>query len=337
MGKDGNRRRLDKIESSLTPKEIVASWLQDLTKFDSLEDYLLWVAEDRSRAPLPKMFQQIEGSITKRPDGRGKDSSDKNSSKELFRKQSELLFLVNLILQANLRAIDFLDREVLRVATVDGQVQAINEGVSFARAIFDLCEGLADTPYPLDPDVAAAVLAALKNKVTRIDDLALAERRRRREERVWLLKALIAKGLSKLELQACRASVCVLLTEVRAIVTSRERLSARYFPGLKIVFKSCTNSLNHLNASATRLVDNYNELSDYIEANQSRTIFATKLDPIKKIDKNAIDRAAEEMADALVSNLVALAQAEMLLSFGESEKAVEILRPIIKGEVGQLQ
>ena len=29
------------------------------------------------------------------------------------------------------------------------------------------------TPYPLDPDIAAAVLAARKNDVTAIDDLAL--------------------------------------------------------------------------------------------------------------------------------------------------------------------
>ena len=32
---------------------------------------------------------------------------------------------------------------------------------------------MAITPYPLDPDFAAAVLAALKNDVTAIDDLAL--------------------------------------------------------------------------------------------------------------------------------------------------------------------
>ena len=104
------------------------------------------------------------------------------------------------------------------------------------------------------------------------------ERRRRREERAWLIRGLISRGVSKLELQACRADICVLLTEVRAIVTATERLTARYFPGLKIVFKSCANALNDLNASATRLVDEYNELAD--SSRQTKTeLFSPRSSP----------------------------------------------------------
>jgi hypothetical protein len=81
MGADRNRRRLEKIENSLRPRELVASWTEDFAKFGSFEDYASWVSQDDSRAPLNKMFGQIESSITGDPDGRRKNSSDKDSSR----------------------------------------------------------------------------------------------------------------------------------------------------------------------------------------------------------------------------------------------------------------
>ena len=60
-----------------------------------------WVSQDESRVPLDKMFQQIQSSITGGPDGRRKNSSDKNSSRELRRnKQSEVQFLANLVVKS---------------------------------------------------------------------------------------------------------------------------------------------------------------------------------------------------------------------------------------------
>ena len=44
MGRDRNRERLERIEGSLTPKEIVASLIEEFAKFDSIDDYAAWVA-----------------------------------------------------------------------------------------------------------------------------------------------------------------------------------------------------------------------------------------------------------------------------------------------------
>src|ERR1700758_873225 len=110
MGTDRNRKRIEEIERSLTPREIVALWVEQLEKFDSFEDYASWVAEDPSRAPLPKIFQQIESSILGRLAGGGKSSSNNNSSRGVLRgRSSEVLFLFHLILQVNRHVHDFLD------------------------------------------------------------------------------------------------------------------------------------------------------------------------------------------------------------------------------------
>ena len=102
------------------------------------------------------------------------------------------------------------------------------------------------------------------------------ERRRRREERASLIRSLMigSNGISKLEglLQAYRVGICSLLTEVRAIVTATERLASRYFPGLKILFKSDANALNELAERARLLADGYNGIVGNIKA-EDRVIF----------------------------------------------------------------
>ena len=76
-----------------------------------------------------------------------------------------------------------------------------------------------------------------------------------------------SKEVSELEreLQEYRPEIYGLLTEVRAILIATERITAKYFPGLKILFKSYAVGLNDLNLNATNLVHQFNELADYIE------------------------------------------------------------------------
>ena len=174
MGTDRNRKRLERIESSLTPTEIVALWIEDLAKFNSTEDYISWIAEDSSRAPLPKMLQQIESGIIGLPNGQGKNSSGKNSPVELLRRRSsEVMFLYNLLFQMNRHVHEFVAQKEFHLTALMLLIQAANERAGSRMAMFDLWKGLYDTPYPLDPDTVAAVSTALKNEVTSFDNLAL--------------------------------------------------------------------------------------------------------------------------------------------------------------------
>ena len=105
------------------------------------------------------------------------------------------------------------------------------------------------------------------------------EYRQRREEKASMIRARMdLRGVSKLEsrLQSCRAGICSALSDVRATVTAVQRITSRYFPGLKILFKSYENGLNELAEHAGLLADTYNGLADCIEAHQNGIISYTK-------------------------------------------------------------
>ena len=167
------------------------------------------------------------------------------------------------------------------------------------------------------------------------------EHRRRREARASTIRTLAGlREVSSLEsrLRSCRAGICSLLFDVRAIVTAMQRITSHYFPGLKILFRSYESGLNELADRAGHLADAYNEVADYIEAYQDGIIFGTKFaGQVEKIDRSATDPAAEEAAATIVRNAVSLAKAEMLLFFDENERAAEILKPMIRGEMSQGQ
>ena len=168
MGTD--QRRLDKAESTLTPKEVAALWIQELPNFDSFEDYVFWIADDSSRAPLGRMLQQIRKGIPRHSGGRGEDGS----RELLFRlRSSEVVFLYHLLFVVNRHVCGFLHPAQSRLAAITADFQAVDERVRSAMATFELWKGLADTPYPLEPDIAAAVSSALRNDVTSFQDLAL--------------------------------------------------------------------------------------------------------------------------------------------------------------------
>ncbi len=168
------------------------------------------------------------------------------------------------------------------------------------------------------------------------------ERRQRRAETASLIETLMlgSKEVSELEreLQEYRPEIYGLLTEVRAILIATERITAKYFPGLKILFKSYAVGLNDLNLNATNLVHQFNELADYIEKNLHRIGFGRKLvRPIGKANIKTADLAASERATNLVSILFACAKSEMLSALNESDQAMKTLQPFLRPESTQTE
>ena len=127
------KKRLDKAEGSLTPAEVVAMWTKELRKFDSLQEWVLWMVEDSRRSPLGRMLPQIKKGI---PRGSGRLGRDE--SRELLRKRSsEVVFLYRLLMGVNERVCRFLDREQFRIAGLTANLRTINERVLSAMDIFD--------------------------------------------------------------------------------------------------------------------------------------------------------------------------------------------------------
>ena len=123
MGTNRNRKRIEKIERSLTPREIVASCIEEALKFESHENYALWVAEDVTCAPLNKMLRQIRDGVAQCPGYR-----DKHASRELLRKRSsEMMFLLNLFMNVNRHVHDFVVRGNLAIAALEQSDRFIRE------------------------------------------------------------------------------------------------------------------------------------------------------------------------------------------------------------------
>ena len=549
MGTDRNRKRLEKVERSLMPREVVLSWIEEVLKFESHENYALWVAEEVTRAPLDKMLRQIRDGVAQCSGYR-----EKHSSRELVRnRSSEMMFLFNLFMSVNRQVHGFVGEGNPSIAALEQSAAFIRERVHSATLIFELWKGLADTPYPLDAAIAAAASFAVKNDVTKIDQLvleiadwqsnhsadqvankkeseslgerieravldlcnqklirrgwcvtleptairflsvlplvdgvwmdwvpvvlaeftaalhesgikleppadphslaflqpsrarvvpgeqqaaALADettdacakaesrlsafggrtreirgrlyihiddyrtwserkaggdlevtegvltaswnasveakgdypelpgirecklhpvldeddffscknflgRQQEREQRASRLRELISKlklgskEVRKLEnlLKSHRACVCESLSRMRTVLTATERLSARYFPSRKILFKAYAKALKRLEERAGRLADDYNCLVDYIKSGSGLIFDARLASRMEGIDKDAAGQAPEEGVTYLVNLLITSARAEMLFSFNENEKATSILRPILKREI----
>ena len=143
-GANGNGlkpNRIKKIEGALTPKEIVALSIQELTKFDTPDHCASWIAEEPSRAPLDRMRQQVQNSVLQHQEGRAKNSSDKHSYTELLCNQlSGVLLFHHLFLQVNAQVVDCLRTGGFRAAAIGAGMQAISKLVCSGMGMFAIPE-----------------------------------------------------------------------------------------------------------------------------------------------------------------------------------------------------
>ena len=146
-----------------------------------------------------------------------------------------------------------------------------------------------------------------------------------------------SREVSRLEgrLQSYRAGICSLLSDVRATVTAMERITSRYFPGLKILFKSykrgSTSWPNAPGSWPTPITSRglYRSVS-------GRNYFRRGVRQPNTKDRSERNRpGSRESAATMVRNARRLAKAETLLFFDENDRAAEVLKPIVRGETKQ--
>jgi hypothetical protein len=136
---------------------------------------------------------------------KAENSSDKKLSDRLLRNRlSELLFLYTLFLETNKLLLDFLRPGGFREAALSARIELIGERIYSSILLTEVQKALADTPYPLDAKLA------LGSKAPELDSA----------------------------LQECRAEICDLLSDARAIGIAAARINAQYFLGITILFKS---------------------------------------------------------------------------------------------------
>ena len=126
-----------------------------------------------------------------------------------------------------------------------------------------------------------------------------------------------------------RAKLCPLLIKVWATIAAIESLKARYFPGLKFIFKSDADALNTLARRAAGLVRDYNNVMDLLG---QIPFHPEVLDGTERIDQEWIDQAVQKEAANLAHQLVTLAHADTLFE-SDREKALDLVRPLLKADI----
>jgi len=313
MATGRNRKRLESIEQALTPRELLDCSIEERAKFASRAEYAAWLAEDLNRAPISTMLQQITSSGAD-----GSPPARKNLLSELQRKQiKELMFLSHLLRILDRQVHDVLAREESHLAAIALSRLAANQSVTFGLAMLQVGEPLALVVHPGDEDLAAAV--ALTAETT---------------DEFCRRGSTFGGPEIGTSMKFIQANLCTLLISVRATMAAIERLSARFFHGLKIAFKSDADALDTLGQRAAGLVSDHNKLVGLLEAIPFQL---GVLDGVDRIDQERIEQAVQEEASNLARDLVALAHAETLFLFEEqesdAERALGLLRPMLKLEI----
>ena len=157
------KQRVEGLDDSLSPTEIVLRWLQEVAGFPSADDYVASIKDKpRSAWPLHRLTQEAERAATASSKGMSRDAIHGNV-REAVR---DVVFLFHLHLELNSRISNELrvasPRLALLVVDLRHRMREDARGSDAALAWMRACHEL---PYPLDLETAAAVEAALEHRV----------------------------------------------------------------------------------------------------------------------------------------------------------------------------
>ena len=103
-------RRLDNLEESLSPREVIICWLREVHEFESYASYCRWLLDQPDDAyPLIKLTSQVRAGVRSNHKG----TPGVLLKDELRRAEKEVIFLYYVQKELNLRL--YMEEEVLRV------------------------------------------------------------------------------------------------------------------------------------------------------------------------------------------------------------------------------
>ena len=162
-------RRLDKIERSLTPKQAVILWLQEIHRYRNGWEYARFLAsQPESAAPIYKITKQIDQSVRQSMKGQSQQAVE-NAVRRGVR---DVYFLINLQNQVN--GYQMTEERVwnLMFVALEGNLRAIMRENQYQGRLANLSSIYSlEIPYPLDSETADTVNAAIRNHVTTWDQL----------------------------------------------------------------------------------------------------------------------------------------------------------------------
>ncbi|MCX5999094.1 MAG: hypothetical protein NTU41_05730 [Chloroflexi bacterium] len=184
-------RRLDKVEGSLTGRQIAMLWFQEANRYPNMFELARsLLGQPVGAFPIPTLTERVERSVESAMKGKPLPAIAQAMRREL----RDVYFLFNLHQNVNAKALDQLQVWHYRGALVAERLRAMRMENAFRSLIEDMAEDVSmEMPYPLDPETAAAVDAAIKHHVTtweQLDEDGTIE--------TWLFDHLVKQGATEL-------------------------------------------------------------------------------------------------------------------------------------------
>ncbi|MFQ6026826.1 MAG: hypothetical protein ACE5Q6_04840 [Dehalococcoidia bacterium] len=191
------RRRLDKLEGQLTPKQTALLWMAEAHQFETMTEYADSLkGRSDSAWPIPRLCNQIEAAVTQAMKGRPKVEI----SQSLRRAYLDVLFLFYLHQRVNSTLLEreryYASHSFMLAQQLSALVreQDYNDEAMWHRMLVGL-----RMPYPLDPETGAAVDAAIENYVMPWEVLEESDELTR-----WVTDSFLAGGRTELPDNAYR-------------------------------------------------------------------------------------------------------------------------------------
>jgi len=180
-------RRVEKLETGLTPKQAIMMWLQEAHAFKNIEDYVRHLKKQTdSAAPLHKLPDQVAEGVKQTLKGKPREEIDR----AVHQAYKDVLFLFFLHQQVNGKVVSeerhYWSQAMLLTKTLGSLLreQAVDDRMRWNQIRVEM-----QMPYPLDAETAAAVEAAKQHHVLtwevleEMDDLGQ-----------WVRDAFVAEG-----------------------------------------------------------------------------------------------------------------------------------------------
>ena len=157
------KRRIEKLETGLTPKQAILLWLQEAHAFNTIEEYVRHLkTQPDSAAPLNKLTAQVEEGVKQTLKGQPREEIDR-AVRQAFK---DVLFLFFLHQQVNGKLLSENRYYWTRWLLLSRELQSIlREQALDRRMRWNQLKLEMEMPYPLDSETAAAIEAATQHHV----------------------------------------------------------------------------------------------------------------------------------------------------------------------------
>lgn len=188
-------KRLDKISQSLTPKQSVILWLQELKGYHNVNEYIQFLkGQPDDEVPITKQTKLVAEAIRQDMRGQPKESINHTVRKAV----RDVVFLIKLQHQVNLEIMLKVRNWRLSQIALAECLRNLHTELIFRNVISDVAAQVNfEMPYPLEPEVAASVESAIRNHVytwEALEDSNIIHD--------WLWDYLVEKGAKELPLNA---------------------------------------------------------------------------------------------------------------------------------------